>query len=190
MSVDMKNQRVSAVVTLLSAVLVSTVLPGCIDPSMLAPKETDKAEELAPPVPAGAAPAAAPAAGEAGLPKDNTKLVDKKQALAENPKLIVTTNRIDATDPISAAAQSYFAIGSRAQLLNLKHQIDILKADNNNKPPSFAQFDDLLRQNNVKLAGLYRWQVYAYDDESGDIVILEDHDMKKAEYEKGGLKLE
>jgi len=189
----MKKQHVSQVATLFSAVLVSTFLTGCIDPSMIAPKEAAKTEEPAPLAPAAnAAPAAAPgpAAGEAGLAKDNTKLVDKKQALAENPNLIVTTNRIDASDPVSAAAQSYFAIGSRAQLYNLKHQIDILKADNNNKPPSFAQFNDLLRQNNVKLAGLYRWQIYAYDDETGDIVILEDHAMKKAEYEKGGLKLD
>lgn len=162
---------------------------GCIDPSMLKPKETaKKADDAAAPAANPAAVAAAPAAP--GLPKDNTKLVDKKQALAENPALIVTTNRINASDPVSAAAQGYFAIGSQAQLLNLKHQIDILKADNNNKPPSFAQFNDLLTQNNVKLAGLYRWQVYAYDDEAGDIVILEDHAMKKAEYEKGGLKLD
>jgi len=164
---------------------------GCIDPSMLKSKEAAKtADEAAPAAGANAeAPAGAPGAAP-GLPKDNTKLVDKKQALAENPALIVTTNRINASDPVSAAAQGYFAIGSQAQLLNLKHQVDILKADNNNKPPSFAQFNDLLQQNGVKLAGLYRWQVYAYDDEAGDIVILEDHAMKKAEYEKGGLKLE
>jgi len=163
---------------------------GCIDPSMLKSKETAQQAEEGAAAGQAAAPADAGGAAAPGLPKDNTKLVDKKQALTENPALIVTTNRINATDPVSAAAQGYFAIGSQAQLLNLKHQIDILKADNDNKPPSFAQFNDLLVQNNVKLAGLYRWQVYAYDDEAGDIVILEDHAMKKAEYEKGGLKLD
>jgi len=177
---------------LFGVVACALLQAGCIDPSMLKPTGTAEKTDDAGGAPAGeaaAAPEGAPAAAP-GLPKDNTKLVDKKQALAENPALIVTTNRINATDPVSAAAQGYFAIGSQAQLLNLKHQIDILKADNNNKPPSFAQFNDLLKQNNVKLQGLYRWQVYAYDDEAGDIVILEDHAMKKAEYEKGGLKLD
>lgn len=175
----------------LGAVL-SLPLAGCIDASMMEPQAKETKKEASPPAENAAAPAPAPAAAPAaaGLPMDNTKLVDKKAALDANPALIETTNRINATDPLSAAGQGYFAIGSQAQLLNLKHQVDILKADNDNKPPTFAQFDQLLRENNVKLKGIYRWQVYAYDDQAGDIVILEDHAMKKAEYEKGGLKLD
>jgi len=183
--------HMTATQTGLATIMLAFSLAGCIDPSMMNQKGEASKEEAAQPAaapPAPAGPAGAPAAP--AMPKDNTKIVDKKQALQENPALIETTNRINAGDPVSAAAQGYFAIGSQAQMLNLKHQIDILKADNDNKPPSFAQFDDLLRQNNVQLKGLYRWQVYAYDDQAGDIVILEDHAMKKAEYEKGGLKLD
>lgn len=176
--------------SLLSSLLVLSLL-GCIDPSMLKSKETAKVEDAGQQDGGAAAPAGAPAAGGGpALPMDNTKLVDKKEALAANPALIETTNRINATDPISAAGQAYFAIPTQAQMLNLKHQIDILKADNDNKPPTFAQFNELLVQNKIQLKGLYRWQVYAYDDQTGDIVVLEDHAMKKAEYEKGGLKLE
>ncbi|WP_437224753.1 hypothetical protein SH661x_003768 [Planctomicrobium sp. SH661] len=171
--------------------MTAAFMAGCIDPSMLESKKTAKTDEAAAPGAPAAAPAAPnPGGGAASLPMDNTKLVDKKAALAANPALIETQNRINASDPVSAAAQGYFAIGSKAQMLNLQNQINVIKADNNNKPPSFAQFEDLLRQNGVQLKGIYRWQVYAYDDEKGDIVILEDHAMKKAEYEKGGLKLD
>ncbi|WP_437186148.1 hypothetical protein SH668x_003288 [Planctomicrobium sp. SH668] len=174
----------------LSSLAMAFISLGCIDAKMMEnqnppPKEPAAAPNVAAPAPqANAAPAANP------LPQDNTKLVDLKQAMADNPALIITENRINAGDPVSAAAQGYFAISSQANLLNLKHQVDIMKAINDGRTPSFAEFSDLLRQANVQLKGLYRWQVYAYDESTGEIVILEDHEYKKREYEKGGLKLD
>jgi hypothetical protein len=159
---------------------------GCLDPAMFKskpkPKATAASGQAAP-----VAPAAAPAAPS--FPQDNTQLYDKKKLLAENPALVETENHIRATDPLSAAGQAYFAIGSQAQVLALEHSINLYKAEHD-KAPTFADFEGMIRQNGVKLKGLYRWQVYAYDESTGDLSILEDRDMKKQEYEKAGLKFE
>lgn len=172
--------------------MVPLTATGCIDPSMVKAKKAPASQsDEGDAAPAVGGVVEAPAAdGGAAMAQDNTKLVDKKKAMAENPGWVETQNRINATDPVTAASQAYYALPSKAQMLNMKHQIDIIKADNNNRPPTFEEFNKLLVENQVKLKGIYRWQVYAYDDETGDIVILENRAMKKAEYEKAGLKLD
>ena len=114
------------------------------------------------------------------------KLVDKSKALAENPKLIEVVNKTNASDPWSAAAQSYFTIGSKAHMLAFKHTIDLHKAEHD-KNPTFEQFDTMMKSANVKLKGLYPWQVYAYDAKDGSIVILENAEEKKRRYEEAGI---
>lgn len=170
--------------------IIPLTATSCIDPSMLKSKKTAKTDseegEGGQPVAVNENPA--PGGGGA-MEMDNTKIVDRKKAMAENPGWVVTENRINAMDPVSAAAQAYYAVPARAQMLNMKHQIDIIKADTG-RQPTFEEFSKLLSENQVKLKGIYRWQVYAYDDENGDIVILENRDMKRAEYEKAGLKLD
>jgi len=165
------------------------LLTGCIDPKMMQPREksAETTESAATDNPSQAPAEAAPAAP--AFPSDNTKLVDKKQILAENPKLVEVENKINATDPVSAATQGYFALGSQVQLLNLKHAIDLYKAEHE-KPPTFVEFDKMIRDAHVPLKGILRWQVYAYDEDTGEMCILEDRDYKKREYEKAGLKWE
>jgi hypothetical protein len=117
--------------------------------------------------------------------KREAKLVDMNKALAENDKLVEVENRISANNYVSALSQSYFALGSRVQVLNLKHQIDIMY-NVDERYPSFQEFSDLLRQSGVKLGQLYEWQMYAYDDKTGEIGILEDRALKKQKYEASG----
>ncbi len=167
-------------------IVVLLCAAGCIDPKMM--KSSKKSEEGAKAESAPAPAAAAPAApATPSFPSDNTKLTDRKQMMAENPKLVEVENRINATDPLSSASQSYFALGSRAQLLNMKHAIDLYKAEHEKFPP-FAEFEKMIRDANVPLKGIYRWQVYAYDDSTGELCILEDREYKKREYEKAGLQ--
>lgn len=169
------------------AAMLFTLAPhwGCIDPSMMKPWGEGSEEEATdggavaaqPPDQSGGE--AAPA-GQANIaPQDVKTLVDARQARAQNPKLVEVENRINATDPVSAAGSAYFAITTRAQLLNMEHAIKIYKADNDNKHPPFAEFSRMLKDANVELKGLYRWQVYAYDDQTGELLILEDPDRKR-----------
>jgi len=117
------------------------------------------------------------------------KLVDKLQALTENPQLVVVENKTNASDPWSAAAQSYFTLGSKASLIALKHGIDLHKAQYD-KPPTFAEFESLYRQAGVEFKGLYPWQTYAYDAEAGTVCILEDRAEKARMHKEKGVPYE
>jgi len=167
--------------------LALLLVSGCIDPKMMKAKKTSSDDgSVAPAVPVDNAAQPAPANGP-NFPVDNTKLVDRKAALAQNPKLVEVQNRINATDPLTAASQSYFNLGSRAELLNMKHAIDLYKAENDKFPP-FPEFEKMVQEARVPMKGLYRWQIYAYDDTTGELCILEDREYKKQEYDKAGLQ--
>ena len=136
------------------------------------------------------APAAAPAQPpRPSFPKNNSEIYDKKKLMAENPNLIEVENKIRASDPLTAASQSYFAIGSRAQVLNMKHDLDLYHAEHG-RWPTFDEFKQRLQQYNVELSGVYRWQVYAYDETDGTISILENREMKKQIYENAGIPVD
>jgi hypothetical protein len=164
---------------------------GCEKPPE---KPADPPQQAAAPAAAeNAAPApAAPAENPArqGLNERLvTTIVDSKKALAENPNLIVKEkNEFKANDPITYVSKGYFAGVSTATMAALKHEVELMKnLDDKFQYPSFETFSDMLKRHNIRLNGLYRWQVYGYDSTDGAIVILEDPEKKKAEYEKAGL---
>lgn len=145
--------------------------------------------------PQAAAPQQAPAAEPAPeqpkkvpITKREARLVDRNKAMQENPALIEVENKITGSDPLTAVAQSYFTIGSRAQVLNLKHNIDIMHAAEG-RWPTFSEFQQSLKQHNVQLSALYPYQMYAYDDQTGGLVILEDPEEKRRHYEDAGLEV-
>ncbi|MCA9088403.1 MAG: hypothetical protein KDA90_07170 [Planctomycetaceae bacterium] len=121
-----------------------------------------------------------------GFSQVTFKLVDKRKSLQDNPALVEVKNTTNASDPWTAAAQSYFTIGSKTSLLALQHGIELHKAQFE-KPPTFAEFETMYRQAGVQFKGLYPWQVYAYDDEQGTVCILEDRAEKKRMHEEKGV---
>jgi hypothetical protein len=167
------------------AVLAVALMVGCNKPA-----EKTESVPLPPQVPAAAqaAPAQEPP-HQSILEKMTTKIVDKQKALAENPKLVsLEKNELGELNPLNYATKAYFAGVSTATVAALQHEIDLTKAMNDDKYPTFEEFEQMLKRNNVKLQGLYRWQVYAYDDKTGAISILEDREFKKSEHEKAGLE--
>lgn len=158
------------------ALALACAVSGCFDWSTLAAsKKQDKpAEEAAPPAaaqPAGQA--AAPAGPLHGPPDIEARIVDKKKALEERPHLFVTVNSITANDPIFAPAQGLRAAGSRVEMIAFQNTINIHKATND-KFPTYAEFMEYYKGANVKLVGLKPWQIYAYDEETGTICLMED----------------
>lgn len=158
-------------------------------PAAPAAAQNAPAENAAPAPPAQPA---APAENPAKLSLNQrlvTTMVDAKKAIAENPNLIVKEkNKMEANDPFTYVSKAYFAGVSTAQMAALKHEVELMKnLDDKFQYPTFEQFSEMLKRNHVSLNGLYRWQVYGYDSTEGAIVILEDPDKRKAEYEKAGL---
>jgi hypothetical protein len=154
----------------------------------------EQAAEAPPPAPqqaAADAPAAQPAPEQpkrVPMTKREARLVDKNKAMQENPALFEVDNKITGSDPLTAVAQSYFTIGSRAHVLNLKHNLNLMHAAEG-RWPTFAEFEQSLKQHNVQLTALYPYQMYAYDDQTGGLVILEDPEEKRRHYEDAGLEV-
>ena len=100
------------------------------------------------------------------------KVVDMSVA-AKQPNLRVVENKIKGNDPLSVAASAYVTQRGRVAMLNLQNSMNIFKAKNG-KPPTFKEFQEMLKQHNVELSVLPPNRLYGYDPKTGGIVILED----------------
>ena len=167
------------------ATLLLCMASGCFDWSSLAVRDKEKKPvDDAPPAAAQPAQPAAPGGQAAavgplhGPPDIEARIVDKKKALEERPQLFETTNSITANDPIFAPAQGLRAVGSKAEMLAFQNTINIHKATND-KFPTYDEFMQYYKDAHVKLVGLRPWQVYAYDEETGTITLMEDPQEKE-----------
>ena len=100
------------------------------------------------------------------------KVVDMSVA-AKQPNLRVVENKIKGNDPLSVAASAYVTQRGRVAMLNLQNSMKMFKAMNG-KPPTFKEFQEMLKQHNVELSVLPPNRLYGYDPKTGGIVILED----------------
>ena len=171
-------------------VVLCCLCAGCFNPTALQVSSdgSSEADADSSDARAGAPEGGAPPEAVAPVIMDvEAQVVDKQVAMAENPNLRETENEIDAMDPVSAASQSYFALGSRIHLLNFKHQVDIMR-ELNDRYPTFEEFSEMMRTHDVEFKGLKPWQMYAYDSSDGTVCILEDLDVKRARHEAAGLE--
>ena len=149
-----------------------------------------------PPVaaPANADPAAAPAqpvAPPSGsiIGKTTKKIVDLAEA-KKNPKIVEANTKVTGDDPLTASFSAYVSITSRASVLNFKHQMDILKATNDDKYPTFKEAEKLMKQLNIDMAAVPAYQLYGYDAKTGSIVLLEDKAEKIRLYKLNNIPLD
>ena len=100
------------------------------------------------------------------------KVVDMSVA-AKQPNFQVVENKIKGNDPLSVAASAYVTQRGRVAMLNLQNSMKMFKAMNG-KPPTFKEFQEMLKKHNVELSVLPPNRLYGYDPKTGGIVILED----------------
>ena len=100
------------------------------------------------------------------------KVVDMSVA-AKQPNLRVVENKIKGNDPLSVAASAYVTQRGRVAMLNLQNSMKMFKAMKG-KPPTFKEFQEMLKQHNVELSVLPPNRLYGYDPKTGGIVIMED----------------
>lgn len=139
------------------------------------PEEQAEAEPVAPaaPVDVDALPNAAINPNAKGPFKRVFKIVDKKEAMEENPNYVVTVNTIDAGDYFTGVAQGAFAAASQLQTISLQHFVNLHEAEHGKKP-NLEEVKDYLKRNNITLKGLYPYQIYGYDQQEGVVCVLED----------------
>lgn len=120
------------------------------------------------------------------------KIVDKHKALAENPELVEVVNDTNATGYFDAVSQTAFSAQSRVNKMtmeynaNLQSYLDASDGAKDPKPQSFEEFNQVAKLNSNNIKGLYPWQVYAYDEQTGKVCILEDRAEKKRMYAEIG----
>jgi hypothetical protein len=127
----------------------------------------------------------APAAGEqaaqvAEEPHQNAfqreaMLVDRNAFLQEHPNATeIEKNVINSDGYLGSVSQGYFAAASQVTIVNLQHDLELQRnLDPNYRWPTFAKYKEILDTHGVKLKGLKKRQVYAYDDQTGNVSILE-----------------
>lgn len=134
-----------------------------------------------------------PAVEQQGFSQLEWKIVDRRKAMEENPNLIEVVNDTNETGYLTAVTKSSFSAISRLNTGTMEYNAKLqsyLNADGSDdpKPLSFEEFDAAARQNSNNIKGLYPWQVYAYDESTGKVTILEDRDEKRRMYEERGLQ--
>lgn len=120
------------------------------------------------------------------LGKTTAEIVDAKKAMAENPDLKVMETSNLGGDPLTQSANAAVYIPSRILMLNMQNTLKQFRALND-RWPNYAEFMEIVKQNNIQFNMLKRWQMYGYDAEKGEMMILQDEGMKKEIYEKAGL---
>lgn len=165
--------------------LVILTLCGCPGTSPQPPTPTPTPSEPAPP-PAAAAPQpepppepppapapAAPPVQEQALQRE-AKFVDRRVFLQQHPNATeIAKNVINAQDPLSAVAQGYFAAVSTVTIAAYQHDLKLWYELNGQRWPTFKEYQEILSKHDIHLKGLKPRQVYAYDDQTGQLSILE-----------------
>ena len=100
------------------------------------------------------------------------KVVDMSVA-AKQPNFKVVENKITGNDPLSVAASAYVTQRGRVSMMSLQNSMKMFKAMNG-KPPTFKEFQEMMKEHNVELSALPPKRLYGYDPKTGGIVILED----------------
>lgn len=162
------------IVELPLCLILMSALSGCEKP-VVSPGEA----KVEPPV---AAPAPAPDPPKVPITKRRTsELVEKNAAMAENPNFYVTENKITAFDPLSTAFQGYVNAASRVNLAALKHNMDLVETMEGRKL-TYSELMEYIRANNITMNAVPEYQTYAYDEKTGEFMVLEDGVAKEKFY--------
>ena len=121
--------------------------------------------------------------------KTTNRVVDKKKEMAKNPDLKVVENKVSGSDPLTVAASAYVSMRSKASTFGFQSALKSFKVVND-RPPTYDEFTQMMKENRIEFTRLYPYQMYGYDSDTGGIVILEDKADKKRRYKKAGIPLE
>lgn len=175
-------------------------MPGCVEPIELseddntaevaenattttapASEETASAEMNPADPPAETAPPLteeAPAAPEEPKPKKGVigqttaQVVDAKEWL-KKPGIQAKDGKIEGVDPFSRTASGYFTLAAQASTLGLQQSVQHYKALNDKFPP-YEEFMRMMQENRIEFTKLRWYEIYAYNEDTGKILVLED----------------
>lgn len=126
-------------------------------------------------MPAQSSPAQPPAESKPkkGLIHQTTDQVVDAKAWLKKEGIQPRDGKIEGVDPLSQAASGYFTLAAQASTLGLKHQLQQYKAVNG-KSPTYQEFVQMMKDNRIELAKLRWYEIYAYNEDTGTILVLVD----------------
>ena len=122
------------------------------------------------------------------LQRTTAVVVDAKKAL-KNPDIIVVDGKIKGVDPFSQAGSAYVVMASKVSTLGMQQAIQHHKALND-RFPTYDEYMKMMKQNRIEFAQLPPYKLYGYDDETGNILVLEDKKKKAQLYKEAGIPLD
>lgn len=136
-------------------------------------------------------PAAQPASGERPgiIGKTTNQVVDLHEARAQNPNLKIVQQRAQGGDPISFALDAYVDVRSRVSVMGMQRDVQAHKALHD-RFPTYEEFVETMRRHGIQFTMVEPYRMYAYDEKTGEIVVLEDPDEKRRRYEAAGIPVE
>ena len=117
------------------------------------------------------------------LKRKTQEVVHMQKAMEENPKLIEVENKVSGNDPLTTTLTGYIAASSKINVMNMQHQIDLMRAAED-RNPTYDEIMELIKQHNMQFNALPDYQMYAYNEEQGIFTILEDPQAKKEFYDQ------
>ena len=142
-----------------------------------------------------AAPAENAAAnGDAAPPRKSKSIIGKTTAevvdmtkIRDDPNIQpVKDQKLNITDPLSGVATLYFRMAGQTSTFGMQSAVRLYQAQHE-KFPSLEEFKKMMKDNNVEFAKLRPYEMYGYDEQTGDLLVLQDLKLKAEIYAKHGL---
>ncbi|WP_339908843.1 hypothetical protein [Symmachiella dynata] len=118
--------------------------------------------------------------------KTTAEVVDMA-AIRDDPNIqSVADQKLNITDPISGAGTLYFRMAGRVSMFGMQNAVKLYQAQHE-KFPSLEEFKKIMKENNVEFAKLRPYEMYGYDETTGELAVLQDLKLKAEIYAKHGL---
>jgi hypothetical protein len=92
----------------------------------------------------------------------------------------VASSKIVARDPITLPGNAYVTIIGSLAKGQIQHSLDLFHATNDRYPKDYDEFMQvIIKENNIALPQLPKYQSYVYDEKSHSLVIIEYPDLKE-----------
>lgn len=118
--------------------------------------------------------------------KTTAKVVDVHKAL-QDPEIVVAEGSSAAgVDPFSQAGSAYFSAMARVSTLGMQQAVQMKKAVEG-RWPTYEEYMQIMKENNVEFAKLRSYEMYGYDDKTGKIMVLTDKRLYNEHLKRSGV---
>mgnify|MGYP007059515978 CR=1 FL=1 len=120
-----------------------------------------------------------------GIIKKFTQEVVDAQVELQKDHIVEVVNEVKGNDPVSVSMSAYISATSQISTMMPQQRIAMFEVENN-RYPTYDEFMQIVKAENIQFAMLPPYQMYGYDAEAGKIMVLEDTKDKAERYRRAG----